>query len=278
MRSMTTLFKSVTMTVLSLVLFSTPAVMAETIDDAPSAGAMVADAVFVRPLYFALSQAGAVIYTATLPFTLLGGNADQVAETLVVTPLQGAFVRCLGCGKINNQVNKLSEVDGSKKIKHLVQFSGGSSALTFNNDTEYTRAYGLHAGTHFSLKDGSRFEILFGADDLSDLNITERGTRFDDNLRSYQVVSRFGRGYRNFDLMFHFGGHYYYLDRDVAIAGTKISDNHSGFGVLGGVGLDTWFGEHVRAGLQYTHFSANNLPEQYKNHFGTAKLNLSFLF
>ena len=99
MRPMATLLKSATIAAISVLLFSATPAMAETIEDSPSAGAMVADAIFVRPLYFALSQAGAAIYTATLPFTLLGSNADQAAETLVITPLQGAFVRCLGCGK-----------------------------------------------------------------------------------------------------------------------------------------------------------------------------------
>lgn len=278
MRPMATLLKSATIAAISVLLFSATPAMAETIEDTPSAGAMVADAIFVRPLYFALSQAGAAIYTATLPFTLLGSNADQAAETLVITPLQGAFVRCLGCGKIENQVGQLSEVDGSKKIKHFLQLSGGSSMLKFNKDTEYTRAYGIHAGTHFSLNDGSRFDILLGADDLAALDITTGGVKFDDSLRSYQIISRFGRGYGNFDLMFHIGGHYYDLDRDVITSTAKTSDSYTGFGILGGVGVDTWFSENVRAGLQYTHFGASKLPDEYKSHFGAAKLNLSFMF
>lgn len=274
MRPKATLWKSATIAALSTLLLLTTPAQAESVDEAPSAGAMVADAVFARPLYFALSQAGVALYTATLPFTLLGGNADQAAEALVVTPLQGAFVRCLGCGKIENQVGSLSEADGSKIIQHFIQLDAGSSMMKFNNDTEYTPSYGLHGGTHFSLSDGSRFDILFGAQNLASLDITSGGTKYEDDLRSYQIMTRFGRGYGQFDLMFHLGGHYYELQREVS--GTK--DNSYGLGLLGGIGIDTWFTDNIRAGLQYTHYSVSKLPNEYKSGFGNAQFTLAFMF
>ena len=45
----------------------------------------------------AATVVGTVVYTVMLPFTLLGGNEDEAAETLVKTPARTTFLRCLGC-------------------------------------------------------------------------------------------------------------------------------------------------------------------------------------
>lgn len=63
----------------------------------PGEIAMLGDAVFVRPVMGAATAVGIVVYTAMLPFTLLGGNEDEAAETLVKTPARTTFLRCLGC-------------------------------------------------------------------------------------------------------------------------------------------------------------------------------------
>jgi hypothetical protein len=39
------------------------------------------------------------VYVATLPFSLLGGNAGEAGKVLVVGPAEATFVRCLGCTK-----------------------------------------------------------------------------------------------------------------------------------------------------------------------------------
>jgi hypothetical protein len=63
----------------------------------PSPLAMFGDALIVRPVMTVATGVGAVLYTVMLPFTLLGGNDEEAAETLVKTPARTAFVRCLGC-------------------------------------------------------------------------------------------------------------------------------------------------------------------------------------
>ncbi|MDE1463560.1 hypothetical protein [Spartinivicinus poritis] len=63
----------------------------------PSAYAMVGDALIARPLLFGMTVVGSVAYVVTLPFSLLGENASQAAETLVLQPARATFVRCLGC-------------------------------------------------------------------------------------------------------------------------------------------------------------------------------------
>ena len=57
----------------------------------------VMDAVVARPLGIVATGAGAVVWGVSLPFSLLGGNAGQAADSLVGGPARETFVRCLGC-------------------------------------------------------------------------------------------------------------------------------------------------------------------------------------
>ncbi len=79
------------------------ATYAKGIDEEPSGGAMVADAVVARPLFLATTVIGASLYVVTLPISLLGGNVEQAGETLVVKPARNTFVRCLGCKQTGYQ-------------------------------------------------------------------------------------------------------------------------------------------------------------------------------
>ena len=67
------------------------------IDDEPSEMATIGDALFARPVLLLATGVGLTIYTATLPFSILGGNEQQAAETLVLGPADATFQRCLGC-------------------------------------------------------------------------------------------------------------------------------------------------------------------------------------
>ncbi|MGO1499814.1 MAG: hypothetical protein ACTHWH_00850 [Marinobacter sp.] len=72
---------------------------ARVIDESPSALAMAGDAVFVRPVLLATTIVGSAVYLVSLPFSLLGGNAEEAGDVLVVGPAKATFVRCLGCTK-----------------------------------------------------------------------------------------------------------------------------------------------------------------------------------
>lgn len=61
-----------------------------------SAGAMAIDAVAVRPLGLIATALGTGLFVVSLPFSALGGNVDQAAESLVVAPARFTFVRPLG--------------------------------------------------------------------------------------------------------------------------------------------------------------------------------------
>ncbi len=63
----------------------------------PSGGAMVADALIARPLLAVATVAGTAVFLVSLPFTALGGGVDSAAETLIKTPAEATFRRCLGC-------------------------------------------------------------------------------------------------------------------------------------------------------------------------------------
>lgn len=68
-------------------------------EDDPSALAMSADLVLVRPALFAITAVGSVVWLLALPFSAAGGNIKESADTLVVSPAKNTFVRCLGCTK-----------------------------------------------------------------------------------------------------------------------------------------------------------------------------------
>jgi len=72
---------------------------ARAIDESPSALAMAGDAVFVRPVLLVTTIVGSALYLVSLPFSLLGGNAAEAGDVLVVGPAKATFVRCLGCTK-----------------------------------------------------------------------------------------------------------------------------------------------------------------------------------
>lgn len=250
MQLMATLRTSVNIAVATALLGMSSLASAERIEETPSAGAMVADAVLARPLYFVLSQAGALIYGATLPFTLLGGNADQAAETLVVTPLQAAFVRCLGCGNIENEVGSLNEGDG-KRIRHFVMLSGGvSQEKSFVG--EKFMSGGLYLGTHFSLLDNSRFDVMLGGRQLM---ASEKDVG-DESLNSLEIVSRFGKavnGWLELSGKLGLSRWKYKVDSDVDTTG--ISDiKASSVDFFWGVGAAAQVSGNWRVGLDYTRY------------------------
>ena len=57
---------------------------------------MATDLVLVRPLGIVATVGGTVLAILALPFSLLGGNTDEVFDHLVVKPAKFTFVRPLG--------------------------------------------------------------------------------------------------------------------------------------------------------------------------------------
>lgn len=67
------------------------------VDEDPNAFAMVGDFVVARPIGLVLTAGGAIVWLVSLPFTLLAGNANEAADTLILGPGEQTFMRCLGC-------------------------------------------------------------------------------------------------------------------------------------------------------------------------------------
>ena len=80
--------------VLLVAAVSTPALARE---DVPRWEDQTLDAVVARPLGVVATGVGAVLWGLSLPFTLLGGNAGEAADSLVLSPARETFMRCLGC-------------------------------------------------------------------------------------------------------------------------------------------------------------------------------------
>lgn len=71
--------------------------MAAEVEERPGAGAMAVDFLVARPIGVVIFGLGTATWVATLPFSLLGGNAMEAGDALVVGPAKETFVRCLGC-------------------------------------------------------------------------------------------------------------------------------------------------------------------------------------
>lgn len=82
---------------LVLVLMVPQVGYSQAVEENPSALAMAGDLVIARPLLLGITAVGSVLYVVGLPFSLLGGNALEAGQTLVLGPAQATFIRCLGC-------------------------------------------------------------------------------------------------------------------------------------------------------------------------------------
>lgn len=73
--------------------------------DEPSAEAIVADVLILRPIGFLATVLGAVLYVVALPISLPTRSADVVGEKLVVNPAKYTFVRPVGASLADIEVN-----------------------------------------------------------------------------------------------------------------------------------------------------------------------------
>lgn len=62
----------------------------------PSAAAMGFDVLLVRPTSLAATAIGTGLFVVSLPFSLLGMNADDAAAALIGKPAEYTFIRPLG--------------------------------------------------------------------------------------------------------------------------------------------------------------------------------------
>ncbi len=87
----------VTMMTASIPAFATDVIEDDYMSARPTVYAMGIDAALVRPVGLAATVLGVGLFVVTLPFSLLGGNVKESANTLVGDPARLTFYRCLGC-------------------------------------------------------------------------------------------------------------------------------------------------------------------------------------
>jgi len=81
-------------------------------DFGPSYETMVVDTIVGKPLQLANAVVGTAAYIVSLPFSLIGRNADQAQQKLFVEPWD-AMGRCLGCTVAEDNYYKSQVVDNN---------------------------------------------------------------------------------------------------------------------------------------------------------------------
>lgn len=79
-------------------------------DFGPSYETMAVDTIVGKPLQLVTAIAGTAAYLVSLPFSLIGGNADQAQQKLFVEPWD-AMSRCLGCSVAEDNYYKSQSVN-----------------------------------------------------------------------------------------------------------------------------------------------------------------------
>ncbi len=81
---------------MALMQSASAAIEIDETDFGPSYETMAVDTIVGKPLQLVTAIAGTAAYLVSLPFSLIGGNADQAQQKLFVEPWD-AMSRCLGC-------------------------------------------------------------------------------------------------------------------------------------------------------------------------------------
>lgn len=76
----------------------------------PSYETMMVDTMVGKPLQLVAAVTGTAAYIVSLPFSVVGRNADQAQQKLLVEPWQ-AMSRCLGCSVAEDNYYKSQAVD-----------------------------------------------------------------------------------------------------------------------------------------------------------------------
>ncbi|WP_201616625.1 hypothetical protein [Psychrobacter urativorans] len=106
-------FATVMISMSLIIAMMQPASAAIEIDETdfgPSYNTMVVDTVAGKPLQLVTAVAGTIAYVVSLPFSLIGGNAEQAQQKLFVEPWD-AMARCLGCTVAEDSYYKSQVVD-----------------------------------------------------------------------------------------------------------------------------------------------------------------------
>jgi opacity protein-like surface antigen len=249
------MFQCKKITVLFLLLclgISTPALALDDLGDKPSAGAVIGDLLFARPILFATTQVGSLLYTLSLPLTLLNGDSEDVAETLVVGPAQATYTRCLGCAGANVKSKVVL-------IKHFVMIEGNYNSFDDSNtgsEIGSSIGWAVNMGTNFQLTDSSRFDVYLGYKEFgepADLDKTITAKPLNYSLTSYSIINRAGTSLFKSDVYIMVKAGFHKWKQELEAAGDK--DQTDGVDFVYGLGLDYQVSESFRLGLGYSNYA-----------------------
>ena len=86
----------------------------------PTALAMAGDLVIARPALLSMTVVGIAGFVVSLPFSALGGNVVDSAETLVTGPGKATFWRCLGC--TNGRKPRIDKMDYDYEAEQVASY------------------------------------------------------------------------------------------------------------------------------------------------------------
>lgn len=136
---------------------------ARVIDEDPSALEMMFDGLVGRPITLVATVGGAAVWLVTLPFSLLGGNAGDAADKLILYPAKATFVRCLGCKQPGRKVDYADELEDIDEENYDDDFDRGESEVADNDP------YAVEGEEDFTA------DLEMPADDSSTLSYDETG-------------------------------------------------------------------------------------------------------
>ncbi len=104
--------------ILAIMQPASAAIEIDETDFGPSYDTMLVDTVVGKPLQLVTAVAGTAVYFASLPFSVIGGNADQAQQKLFVEPWS-AMARCLGCSVAEDNYYK-SQATNDNVVRIIV--------------------------------------------------------------------------------------------------------------------------------------------------------------
>ena len=96
--------------IIAIIQPASAAIEIDETDFGPSYETMAVDTIVGKPLQLVTAIAGTAAYLVSLPFSLIGGNADQAQQKLFIEPWD-AMGRCLGCSVAEDNYYKSQAVN-----------------------------------------------------------------------------------------------------------------------------------------------------------------------
>lgn len=152
-------------------------IKAQAVHEDPTALEMMFDGIVSRPITLFATAAGAAVWVVTLPFSLLGGNAGDAADKLILYPAKATFIRCLGCKNPGRKVDYADELEDLQEDDFDDDFGDNQSERA---DTD---PYGVASDEDYAseLRQAPNDSSTLSYDESGEDQIFEEGIQEDDS-------------------------------------------------------------------------------------------------